>query len=52
MLTNKVLLIKDRDGSKRIVPQLTFEIPQELASLVYSYQSLAYEEQAREMIEK
>lgn len=52
MLINKVLLVKDTDETKRIIPQLAFEIPQELASLVYGYQSLAYVEQAKEMVQK
>ncbi len=52
MLISKVLLVKDADGSKRIIPQLAFEIPPELASLVYGHQSLAYVEQARELVEK
>jgi hypothetical protein len=52
MLISKILLVKDSDGNKRIIPQLAFEIPQELASLVYGYQSLAYVEQARELMEK
>ena len=50
MLISKVLLVKDTDGSKRIIPQLSFEIPNELSSLVYDDQSLAYVERAREMI--
>jgi hypothetical protein len=51
MLISKVLLVREQDGSKRIIPQLAFDIPQEFASLVYSHQSLAYIEQVREMIE-
>ena len=41
MLISKILLVKDKDGTKRIIPKLSFELPQELASLVYGYQSLA-----------
>lgn len=52
MLVSKVLLVKDPDGSKRIIPQLAFDIPHELASLVYGYQSLAYIEQVKELVEK
>jgi hypothetical protein len=52
MLVNKVLVIKDKERGKRIIPQLAFEVPSDFASLVYDYQSLAYVEQAREMIQK
>jgi len=51
MLISQVLLVKENDGSKRIIPQLAFEVPQELTSLVYDYQSLAYVEQARKLVE-
>jgi hypothetical protein len=50
MLVSKVLIVKDENGGKKIIPQLAFELPEEFASLVYDYQSLAYIEQAREMI--
>ena len=52
MLVNKVLVLKDKDEGKRIVPQLAFEFPADFASLVYDYQSLAYVEQARELVQK
>jgi site-specific DNA recombinase len=50
MLISRVLVVKDPDGSKRIVPQVAFELPDGFASLVYDHQSLAYVEQARELI--
>ena len=52
MLVSKVLLVKDPDGSKRIIPQLAFDIPRELASLVYGYQSLAYIQQVKDIVEQ
>ena len=52
MLINKVLVLKDIDKGKQIIPQLTFELPSDFASLVYGYQSPAYIEQAREMVQK
>jgi hypothetical protein len=42
MLISKVFLVREQDGCKRIIPQFAFDIPQEFASLVYSYQSLDY----------
>jgi site-specific DNA recombinase len=51
MLISQVLVVKDKNGEKRIIPQLAFEIPAELSSLVYDDQSLAYVEQARELVE-
>jgi hypothetical protein len=42
-------LAKDGDGSKRIIPQLAFEIPPEFASLLYGHQSPAYVEEQRRM---
>jgi DNA invertase Pin-like site-specific DNA recombinase len=50
MLISRVLVVKDADGSKRIVPQLAFELPEGFASLVYDYQSLAYIEQIKELV--
>ena len=50
MLISQVLLVKDENGGKRIIPQLAFELPSEFVSLVYDYQSLAYVEKARELI--
>ena len=50
MLVSKVLVVKDENGGKKIIPQLAFELPDGFASLVYDYQSLAYIEQAREMV--
>jgi hypothetical protein len=47
MIVDKVLVVKNNDGSKRIVPQLSFELPAELSSLVYDYQSLSYVEEGR-----
>ncbi len=52
MLVNKVLVIKDKARGKCIIPQPAFEVPSDFASLVYDYQSLAYIEQAREMVQK
>ena len=51
MLISKVLVVKEEDGNKKIIPQLAFDVPNEFISLVYDYQSLAYVEQAREMVE-
>ena len=50
MLISKVLLVRDEEGGKRIIPQLAFELPSEFVSLVYDYQSLAYVEKARELV--
>ena len=52
MSVNKTLVLKDKDQGKRIIPQLGIEGPADFASLVYDYQSLAYVEQAREMVQK
>lgn len=52
MLVSKVLIIKDPDGSKRIIPQLAFDIPKELASLVYSHQSLSYIDEMKDTVKK
>ncbi len=52
MLISKVLVTKDENGGKRIIPQLAFELPDGFASLVYDYQSLAYIEQVKTMVEK
>jgi hypothetical protein len=51
MIINKVLVIKEEDGGKKIIPQLAFDVPDSFKSLVYDYQSLAYVEQARDMVE-
>jgi hypothetical protein len=50
MLVSKVLLVRDENGGKRIIPQLAFDLPGEFVSLVYDYQSLAYVEKARELV--
>ncbi len=47
-LISQVLVVKDEDGGKRIIPQLAFEVPAELTGLVYDLRSLAYVEQARQ----
>ncbi len=52
MLVSEVLILKDPDGSKRIIPQLAFDIPKELASLVYSHQSLAYIDEMKDTVKK
>ncbi len=52
MLVNKVLVVKDHHGGKRIIPQLAFDIPRELAGLVYNHQSLAYIEQIKDTVKK
>ena len=52
MLISKVLLVKDENGEKRIIPQMSFDLPNEFISLVYDHQSLTYVEQARDVIER
>ncbi len=52
MLVSKVLVVKDENGGKRIIPQLAFELPEGFASLVYDYQSLSYIEQVKDMVGK
>ncbi|HSG43981.1 MAG TPA: hypothetical protein VLA72_12570 [Anaerolineales bacterium] len=50
MLIDQVFLKKDENGEKKIIPQLAFDVPIEFASLVYDDQSLAYIEQARDLV--
>jgi len=47
MIVDKVLVVKNEDASKKIVPLLAFELPEEFVSLVYDHQSLSYVEEGR-----
>lgn len=51
MLISHVLVVKDTNAEKRIIPQLAFEIPAELSSLVYDEFSKAYVEQAKVFVQ-
>jgi hypothetical protein len=52
MIVDKVLVVKNEDASKKIVPLLAFELPEEFVSLVYDHQSLSYVEEGRKRMEE